>query len=50
MASLLFELLAFLGLGGASYYWVTDMTDLKHWLFLLLFSVIMLINAIRYEK
>lgn len=50
MASLVFELLAFFSLGGASYYWITDMTDLKHWMFLLLFAIAMLINANRYEK
>lgn len=50
MASFVFELLSLLSLGGASYYWITDMSDLRHWLFLLLFSVIMLVNAIRYDK
>ena len=50
MISLIFEIVSTLSIGAGTWYWINDMSDLKHWLFFLIFSAIMLTYANRYEK
>ena len=50
MVALIFEILGAVNVVAASYYWATDKDDIMHWLFFLLFAVIMYLNAARYEE
>jgi len=50
MVALIFEILGAVNVVAASYYWATDKDDIMHWLFFLLFAVIMYLNADRYDK
>ena len=50
MTALIFELIAAINFVAASYYWAVDNSDINHWLFFLLSSVIMYLNASRYEE
>ena len=50
MASLIFELLGLLDVLTATYFWYNDKSDVFNWSFFLLLSVVMYINAIRYDK
>ncbi len=49
MTALIFEIIAAINFITAAYYWIVDNSDINHWLFFLLSSAIMYINAIRYE-
>lgn len=50
MIELVFEITATINFISAIYYWIVDRNDIMDWLFFLLCSVIMYINAIRYSK
>jgi hypothetical protein len=50
MAALIMEIFGLLNAVAAIYYWTVDKTDIYNWLFYLLMSVIMYINASRYDK
>lgn len=50
MQALIMEAFGLLNFLAAIYYWVQDKNDIMNWLFFLLCSVIMYLNAIRYEK
>ena len=50
MIELVFELLGAVNFCTAVYYWMIDRNDIMDWLFFLLTSAIMYINAIRYHK
>lgn len=49
MMALIFEVLAGLNFIVSCWYWAKDNGDINHWLFFLLLSVIMYLNAERYE-
>ena len=50
MTALIFEMMGLIDLIVAIYYWATDRNDIMNWLFFLLISVIMYLNAARYEE
>lgn len=50
MIELAFEIVAAFNLVVGIVYWSIDHDDIMHWLFYLLLSVIMYINAFRYGK
>lgn len=50
MIELIFEIAGAAGFLTALSFWLVDHDDIMHWLFFLLCSAIMYINAIRYEK
>ena len=50
MTALIFEILGAIDLIVGTYYWATDRNDIMNWLFFLLLSVIMYLNAARYEE
>jgi hypothetical protein len=50
MMELGFEIMGAVNLLTALFYWVRDENDIMHWLFYLLVSAIMYINAFRYGK
>lgn len=50
MIELMFEIAGAIGFLTALFFWLLDHDDIMHWLFFLLGSVIMYINAIRYGK
>ena len=50
MVELAFEIVAAFNLVVGIIYWSMDHDDIMHWLFFLLGSAIMYINAIRYGK
>lgn len=50
MIELAFELAGAANLLAALAFFIKDENDIMHWLFFLLVSVIMYINAIRYDK
>lgn len=50
MVALVFELLGLANFIAGLIYWHLDHNDLVHWLFFLLLSVIMYLNAARYDK
>lgn len=50
MIELAFELMGAANLLAAFIFWSLDHDDIMHWLFYLLVSVIMYLNAIRYGK
>lgn len=50
MIELMFEIAGAVSFLTASVYWWIDRDDIMHWLFFLLVSVIMYLNAIRYGK
>jgi|694.fasta_scaffold00075_22 hypothetical protein len=50
MIELAFELVGAANLVAALIYFAIDENDIMHWLFYLLVSAIMYINAIRYDK
>lgn len=49
MTALIFELLGLFDLLLATYYYYQDKTDINDWLFFLVMSIIMYLNAMRYE-
>lgn len=49
MMALIFEVMGAIDIIIAVYYWNADHTDINHWLFFLMLSVIMYMNASRYE-
>ena len=49
MTALVFELLGAINGVAGIYYWIMDRNDIMNWLFFLLCSVIMYLNAARYE-
>ena len=50
MAALIMEIFGLLNAIAAIYYWTLDRNDIMNWLFFLLMSVIMYLNAARYDK
>jgi hypothetical protein len=50
MIALVFEILGAVNFCTAVYYWVMDRNDIMNWLFFLLSSAIMYLNASRYEE
>lgn len=50
MIELVFEILGAVNFITATYFWVLDRNDIMNWLFFLITSAIMYINAIRYDK
>lgn len=50
MIELMFELAGAAGFLAALFFWLADHDDIMHWLFFLLSSAIMYINAFRYGK
>ena len=50
MIELVFEILGAVNFITAVYYFVIDRNDIMNWLFFLISSAIMYINAIRYSK
>lgn len=50
MTALVFEILGLCDLLLGTYYYYQDRNDIMNWLFFLLVSVIMYINAARYDK
>lgn len=50
MAALIMEIFGLLNAIAAIYYWTLDRNDIMNWLFYLLMSVIMYLNAARYDK
>ena len=50
MIELVFEILGAVNFITAVYYFVMDRNDIMNWLFFLLCSAIMYINAMRYSK
>jgi len=50
MVELVFEILGAFNVLAAIYYWIMDRNDIINWLFFLLMSAIMYINASRYDK
>ena len=50
MAALIMEVFGLLNALTAIYYWHQDKADMNNWLFFLVMSVIMYLNAARYDK
>ena len=50
MMALIFEVMGAIDLIMAVYFWNVDHADIDYWLFFLMLSVIMYMNASRYEE
>lgn len=49
MMALIFEIMGAIDFILAIYFWIMDHNDINHWLPFLLISIIMYLNAMRYE-